>query len=354
MVLSNLAKGKITWTNSGNTSKTTPWRYLLLTDGVNVSTQYLDGGASNNGQPLKITLDLGHVCSISEIKVWHYFADSRIYYNSMVEASVDGISWTTIFDSSVSGTYTETSAGKTHTFAPLEARYIRDGIKGSNKNTSNHWVELEVWGDHPEPDSVVSLPSIADANTNGGSVSAANGTGTFITAGSYTGNQQQYDLDLWLKFDLAALAGIPSGAIRQAILRMNYYYGDIPNRIIQLEIYPVTSTWEEETITYATRPSWGQRIDVLQSPSVSNNGYGWREADVTSLVKSWVDNPSLAFGIRADHTGIEQPNSPSAGDWNHQKYYTREYNGGSHAPYIEVQYALGQLEEVQTVMVQFF
>lgn len=61
--------------------------------------------------------------------------------------SPGNVNWTNLFDVKISGTYAETSSGKTHIFAPQLIRYVRDGIRGSNANSSNHWVELEVWAD---------------------------------------------------------------------------------------------------------------------------------------------------------------------------------------------------------------
>jgi hypothetical protein len=31
-------------------------------------------------------------------------------------------------------------------FTARSVRYVRDYLNGSNKNTGNHWVEIEVWG----------------------------------------------------------------------------------------------------------------------------------------------------------------------------------------------------------------
>jgi len=93
-----------------------------------------------------VQLDLGGAYTVDQIKVWHYAADSRTYNNTKTQVSADGVTWYTVFDSAVSGTYPETAAGKTHTFTPRTVRYVRDYLNGSSSNFSNHWVELEVWG----------------------------------------------------------------------------------------------------------------------------------------------------------------------------------------------------------------
>jgi len=93
-----------------------------------------------------VQLDLGGAYTVDQIKVWHYAADGRIYNNTKTQVSADGVTWYTVFDSAVSGTYPETAAGKTHTFAPRTVHYVRDYLNGSSSNSSNHWVEIEVWG----------------------------------------------------------------------------------------------------------------------------------------------------------------------------------------------------------------
>ncbi len=95
---------------------------IIRSDGVRVAgTTVTDGNTASNpyfldgvGTLAKITVDLGSVQTIDSIKVWHYYSDSRTYHNTKTEVSEDGVNWYTIFDSSVDGEYTETSAGKEH------------------------------------------------------------------------------------------------------------------------------------------------------------------------------------------------------------------------------------------------
>ncbi|MEJ5312578.1 MAG: RHS repeat-associated core domain-containing protein [Anaerolineae bacterium] len=93
-----------------------------------------------------VQLDLGAVYSVDKVRVWHYAADGRIYNATKTQVSADGTTWYTVFDSAVSGTYAETAAGRTYTFAARNVRYVRDYLNGSNVNAGNHWVEIEVWG----------------------------------------------------------------------------------------------------------------------------------------------------------------------------------------------------------------
>jgi len=111
-----------------------------IIDGNTASSPYYDAGSGVKS----VIIDLGSVKVVGTITVWHYYADSRTYNGAKTEVSADNISWTTVYDSAVSGLYQETSAGKTFSFSPLSVRYIRDTTNGSSANTSNHWVEIKA------------------------------------------------------------------------------------------------------------------------------------------------------------------------------------------------------------------
>lgn len=103
----NVAAGK-TVTTSGTVSSGS---LTVVTDGNTASSPYVSitaGGARN------VTVDLGSVYAIDLVKVWHYYSDGRTYLQTKTEVSADGVAWTTVYDSSVSGTYPETSAGRTY------------------------------------------------------------------------------------------------------------------------------------------------------------------------------------------------------------------------------------------------
>ena len=90
-----------------------PFHFIVRGDG-SVKTSaipYIKVG--DNTKKEYITVDLGSIYDINKIIIWHYWADNRIYNETKTEISVDGINWTTVFDSSIEGTYTETSDGHT-------------------------------------------------------------------------------------------------------------------------------------------------------------------------------------------------------------------------------------------------
>ena len=112
-----------------------------ITDNDTNTANYVNGGIG----PTYVQVDLGEATMISGVTVWHYYSDGRIYNGTKVEVSIDGETWITVFDSAVSGTYAESSSGKSHIFQPILARYVRDWLNGSNKNTGNHWVEIKIF-----------------------------------------------------------------------------------------------------------------------------------------------------------------------------------------------------------------
>ena len=97
-------------TISGSVPENTSYPYSRIIDGSTNSSVY---AATSINEHVYVTIDLGAVYDIETLKVWHYNLDSRTYYETKTEVSMDGITWFVMYDSAVSGTYTETSAGKT-------------------------------------------------------------------------------------------------------------------------------------------------------------------------------------------------------------------------------------------------
>jgi Concanavalin A-like lectin/glucanases superfamily/Carbohydrate binding domain len=80
-----------------------------ITDNDTNSANYAQG---TSGVKQYVQIDLGAVYEdIEYIQVWHYYSDGRIYNDTKVEVSEDGVNWTVLFDSSVTGKYKETSNG---------------------------------------------------------------------------------------------------------------------------------------------------------------------------------------------------------------------------------------------------
>lgn len=128
------------------------------------------------GTPHYAQIDLGSLHEIKEIKIWHEVWTTT-YVGTKTEVSQDGVTWTVLFDSAISGVYLETPEGKTHPSpttkidvpiykptdfptSPLRimtskglgvfdlkapvtgVRYIRDWCGGSNTNALPLWAEI--------------------------------------------------------------------------------------------------------------------------------------------------------------------------------------------------------------------
>src|SRR6476660_9582626 len=104
----NRAQGKTPTISSGTLTNG-----ANLTDGTVTTYGY---EASGNGVQKYVQIDLGQAyADIDTIKIIHYYLDGRTFHGTKTQISADGTTWTTLYDSAVSGEYVETSAGKSYT-----------------------------------------------------------------------------------------------------------------------------------------------------------------------------------------------------------------------------------------------
>lgn len=166
----------------------------LVADGDKSGNAFI--GVTENLQWIQI--DLGQSYSLSQVKVWHYFADGRTYRDVIVRVSnsstfASGV--TTVFNNDANNSaglgagshaeYSESSLGKTIDFASVNARYVRLYTNGSSANIYNHYVEVEVWGvgagGNPNP---ISQALFDDFNYTGSSDSALSQHNWAVRSGS--------------------------------------------------------------------------------------------------------------------------------------------------------------------------
>jgi hypothetical protein len=82
-----------------------------VTDGHTGTTYYFNSIVDTEIH--NVVVDLGQPYLLDNLQIWHYPDNSRTFFNTKTEVSYDGIEWFTVFDSAISGTYKETSAGHT-------------------------------------------------------------------------------------------------------------------------------------------------------------------------------------------------------------------------------------------------
>ena len=92
-----------------------------------------------------VTVDLGSPQLVGRVVSWHFYGNPRSYNNNLIQTSVDGSTWTTLFNSAVAGPFIETASGHSISFPVTQVRYIRDTITGSSSNPGNHWVEIQAY-----------------------------------------------------------------------------------------------------------------------------------------------------------------------------------------------------------------
>jgi ABC-type lipoprotein export system ATPase subunit/ABC-type antimicrobial peptide transport system permease subunit len=82
---------------------------LTITNGNTNSDNYASFYSGN----VYVEIDLGQIYNIENIKVWHYYNGNRTFHNTKMLVSADGVNWTAVFDSEITGEYAENSSGRT-------------------------------------------------------------------------------------------------------------------------------------------------------------------------------------------------------------------------------------------------
>jgi len=138
----------------------------------------------------------------------------------------------------------------------------------------------------------VLAPSAAHATevalTNDAHVNSTRTTTNFGTlANLYVGGGN----NAFLQFDLTTLpASLTASQVSRAILTV---YVNRINTAGAITLSPVTSAWNELTVTYATQPALGTAFTTFTPV----NAGAYITVDVTSLVQGWITTPASNDGI---------------------------------------------------------
>lgn len=106
-----------------------------------------------------VQIDLGEVCTISAVVVWHYHSMARVYRDVVVHVADDADfinNVRTVFNNDMDNTlgmgvgkdfeYIETNEGKLMDAKAVNARYLRLYCNGSTAGEMNHYIEVDVYG----------------------------------------------------------------------------------------------------------------------------------------------------------------------------------------------------------------
>ena len=147
------------------------------------------------------------------------------------------------------------------------------------------------------------------------------GGGTVLVCTNYTSNRHRID---YLKFDISALKWNKILNAKLWLFQDNYNpWGTARGNVSAYKVSDII--WDESTITWNNRPALGDLIDTTNCAS-SNTWYSWNLKDyVEERVGAGADYISAALD-RAFQLAWSQ-------------FKSKEYGGGSYAPYLEVEYA---------------
>lgn len=168
---SNLALNKeatANWVDEDSTPVTNSGRPLsVAVDGTVDSNNYAIFGNDNHRAPAYMTVDLGELCNVDQVKLYRYWADKRTYDSTaiVVSETEDFKDAKVLYYSGESDVfklgqkpneklYQETADGKVlYEGESVKARYVRvygSAVKGNGNE--NHIVELQVFGSYAEND----------------------------------------------------------------------------------------------------------------------------------------------------------------------------------------------------------
>jgi len=102
-----------------------------------------------------------------------------------------------------------------------------------------------------------------------------------------------------MQFDVATL--LPSGTTASQVQHARLVI--FPDKVTTsgtIDVYPVTSTWKEGSVTYATKPTVSATATTTATIGTANQ---FVELTVTSLVQSWITTPASNFGLEIEGTG---------------------------------------------------
>ncbi|CAB9528599.1 Glycoside hydrolase family 3 domain protein [Seminavis robusta] len=106
-----------------------------------------------------IAIDLGRTAELKGVTLFHKLG--RKYCQQKVEVSMDGINWTTKYDTIDSFGPIETADGNLIVFETFTGRFVKHSLGANDVDTNAHFVEVMVHGQYAETENVLSKGAIA-------------------------------------------------------------------------------------------------------------------------------------------------------------------------------------------------
>lgn len=129
--------------------------------------------------------------------------------------------------------------------------------------------------------------------------------------------------DSLFKFDLSEI----KGDVLDADLTLWMY--DYDYRDNDMNVYRTTSSWDEDSVTWNTKPSYDTSL-IATFPSSTDRTYVEVTRDVTSTVADWVNGTNANYGFYGKGT--------SEADWTRARAASSDYETATYRPKLEVDY----------------
>jgi len=163
------------------------------------------------------------------------------------------------------------------------------------------------------------------------------------------GGSPGWAIDSLVKFDISSISA--RTIISSAKLKCFYYrWIDINPVGRELNLYRITTDWDEDTVTWNTQPAYAAQPSTNSPVPPSTNV--WMEWDVTSDIQDFVGGVETNFGWKiTDENYWGHPDIPTP------YYRSKEYsdNGGEFSPYLEIEllephtaFLFGRIENLNT------
>lgn len=121
------------------------------------------------------------------------------------------------------------------------------------------------------------------------------GSSDKMYVGGYVSGSQLYECRALVKFDLPAVSSeYGNMQIVNAQLKLTNSSTGTPNDISAINMYQVTESWSENTVTWNTRP---QTSSIVKEVRPGQSGAGESKFDLTALAIAWAKDSTTNHGV---------------------------------------------------------